>query len=110
MSKAKDNTNPLADYGAMQAENFERLNLLGAAFVDNIGKMNNEFLRFMGERLKEDLKTQHALMQCRDVSKMSEIQSDFLKKAFEQYASETGKMVQMGLEIVENTLKPKVTG
>ncbi|WP_176473845.1 phasin family protein [Actibacterium ureilyticum] len=106
MSKTKENSNPLAGYGAMQAENVERLNLLGTAFVENIGKMNTEVLRFLGERLQEDLKTQHALMQCHDVARMSEIQSAFLKTAFEQYTAETGKMVQMGMQIVEDTLKP----
>lgn len=107
MTNAKDSTTPFASFGAMQAENMERFSLLGAAFAENVGKMNTEVLRFLGERLQEDLKTQRALMQCRDIAKMSEIQSEFLRKAFDQYTAETGKMVQMSMQIVEDTLQNK---
>ena len=106
-TKTEATTAPFASFGTMQAEGFERFSLLGAAFVESMGQLNKEFVRFVGERLQEDVKTQHALMQCRDVGKLSEIQADFIKTAFDQYAAETGTMVEMSMKIVEESLANK---
>ncbi|MBT8409216.1 MAG: phasin family protein, partial [Alphaproteobacteria bacterium] len=72
-------------------------NLMGmnAAWLEHLSDMSAEVLSFVAERVKEDVKTQHEILHCKDVNEMQAIQSRFLQKAIDQYQAETGKLVEM---------------
>lgn len=74
--------------------------LLGAnsAWLESLGEMGAEFAGFLAERIKEDVKTQHEILHCRDIEEMQQVQARFMKTAIEQYQAETGKLVKIGMD------------
>ncbi|MEM1430990.1 MAG: phasin family protein [Pseudomonadota bacterium] len=83
----------------LQAYGFKAMAGYNATWAAVLGKMGNEVLSFVADRIKEDVKTQHAMMHCRDAAEMQRIQADFVRTAIDQYTAETGKLVQMSQEL-----------
>lgn len=54
-----------------------------------------ESARFVADRFQQDLETQKALLECRKPEDLLRLQSDFYRKAMEQYASEATRMAQL---------------
>ncbi|MDY6860675.1 MAG: phasin family protein [Pseudomonadota bacterium] len=96
---------PLSIFPAGDTEGFSALSTFGTSVMENMGRYGTEVVEFMSLRLQEDFKTQHELMQCRDMSKLAEIQSRYLKTAMDQYSAETGKLMKMGTEIFGDAFK-----
>lgn len=69
---------------------------LSAAWMETLGDMGAEVASFVAERIKEDVKTQHQIMHCRNAAELQHIQSQFIQKAIDQYQTEMGKLVDMG--------------
>lgn len=69
---------------------------MGTAWVEAISNMSAEVASFVAERIKEDVKTQHEILHCKDVADLQHIQAQFFQKAMDQYQAETGKLVEMG--------------
>lgn len=80
----------------LQEAGFGNMVGLSTAWFETLGDMSAEVVSFVADRIKEDVKTQHELMHCKDVSEMQRIQSKFLQKAMDQYQAETGKLIEMG--------------
>jgi hypothetical protein len=57
--------------------------------------MGTEAIRFVWDRLQQDLKTQRAVLACTSLEEVQKVQADFFKSAQEQYVAETGKMLEM---------------
>jgi len=89
--------NPFAPLLQLQEAGLGNIMGANAAWLESIGDMGAEVASFMAERIKEDVKTQHAIMHCKDVAEVQNIQTSFMRKAVEQYQAETGKLVQMGM-------------
>ncbi|WP_227269496.1 phasin family protein [Roseobacter weihaiensis] len=73
-------------------------NFMGAstAWVEALSDMGAEMASFVAERIKEDVKTQHEILHCKNVADLQQIQAEFIRKALDQYQAETGKLVEMG--------------
>lgn len=98
---------PLAPLVDLQKAGFGSLMGMNAAWLESLGDMGAEFTSFLAERIKEDVKTQHEILHCKDVSEVQRIQSDFVKKAIEQYQTETGKLFEIGMSAFKtDTGKP----
>lgn len=69
---------------------------MGTAWIEAVGDMSAEVAQFVAERIKEDVKTQHEILQCKNVSDLQSVQAQFIQKAINQYQAETGKLVEMG--------------
>jgi hypothetical protein len=67
----------------------------GTAWFENLADMGSELSSFLAERIKEDVKTQHALLNCRSMKEVHHVQAEFLQTAIDQYQAETGKLVEM---------------
>lgn len=91
--KSADNSNP---FEALQPAQFGSMVGMTQAWVDAMGAMNAEVMSFVAARLGEDVQTQQAMMQAKDLQDMQHIQAQFFQKAIEQYQAETGKLVEMG--------------
>ena len=73
-------------------------NMMGisTAWAEAISDMGAEVASFVAERIKEDVKTQHAILHCKNAGDLQQIQANFIQKAMDQYQAETGKLVEMG--------------
>lgn len=57
-----------------------------------------ESMRFMNERLQQDLEAQRKMLACTTPQELMQVQSEFMKTAFAQYTQETQRMMEkMGL-------------
>lgn len=68
---------------------------MGSAWFERVAEMGNEVTTFLAERIKEDVKTQEALLNCKSLREVQQVQAEFLQKAFDQYQAETGKLIKM---------------
>lgn len=92
---------PMAEIlAAVQSAGLGDLRWLGAAWAERIAAMNAEVAQFVAGRVREDVKTQHALLHCKSLQEAQEIQAAFVARAFEQYTAETGKLMQMQADLL----------
>lgn len=95
--KTKDTVSPMnVLIDAMQNASTAFVPDFGPEWLEAMSKVGHEMLTFMSERVKEDLQTQHALLQAKGIAEIQQIQAEFLKKAQEDYAVEMAKLVEMG--------------
>ncbi|MFL4471126.1 phasin family protein [Tateyamaria armeniaca] len=71
---------------------------LSTAWVEALSDMGAEVASFVAERIKEDVKTQHQILHCKNVTDLQHIQGQFIQKAMEQYQVETGKLLKMSTD------------
>jgi len=64
-----------------------------------------ESTRFISERLQNDFETQQALLHCQNPADLVQLQSEFFRRAVEQYTSEAQRMFQIMTEATEGTVK-----
>ena len=80
--------------GDVQQAGLGSLSWLGTKWVETMSDMGAEWLSFVAERVREDIKTQHELMHAKDFAQVQHIQASFLQKAMNDYRDETGRMIQ----------------
>lgn len=84
---------------------------LGNGWMETLADLGTEITTFVAERIKEDVKTQHALLHCKSLAEVQQVQAGFLQKAFDQYQAETGKLVEMsGRMAAHETQEPGTNG
>ncbi|SNS74039.1 hypothetical protein [Tropicimonas sediminicola] len=71
-------------------------NWLGNAWVYCLSEMGTEVSHFIADRIREDVRTQHAILHCKDPAGIQEIQKAFIDKAISDYIAETGRLVEIG--------------
>lgn len=76
---------------------------ISAAWFEALGDLSAEVVSFVADRVKEDVKVQHEIMHCKNMSDLQHIQSQFLQKAMDQYQAETGKLVEMSTRAFSHT-------
>lgn len=74
---------------------------MGIAWMETIGDMNAEFIGFVADRIKEDVKTQHEMLHCKTAADLQHVQAQFIQTAIEQYQVETCKLVALGNKALE---------
>ena len=72
------------------------------AWMEGLSDLGNEAVQFVAERIAEDVKTQHAILNCKSPAELVAIQRAFLQKALDQYVAEGGKLARMGTEILRS--------
>lgn len=80
----------------LQTAGFGSMTMMGTAWVEAMSDLGSEFLSFVADRVKEDVKTQHEILHAKDINDVQNIQAKFIQKAVDQYSAETGKMVELG--------------
>lgn len=85
----------------VQMSGLGSLSWLGTRWVETMSDIGAEWLNFVAERVREDVKTQHALLHAKSLPEIHQIQADFLQKAMDDYHDETGKIVQFCNETME---------
>ncbi len=92
----------------LQRAGFGSVAWIGTAWLENMSDVGAELMSFVADRVKEDVKTQHEILACKDMAEVQKIQAKFMRKAIEQYTAETGKLVDMGNEML-TALQEKMT-
>jgi len=99
-SKAEETTRPdpnvLNMLRDLQTAGFGTTAMMGTAWVEAMSDLGAEFVGFVAERVKEDVKTQHEILHAKDINEIQAIQAKFIQQAVDQYSAETGKMVELG--------------
>jgi hypothetical protein len=57
--------------------------------------MGTEAVRFVWDRLQQDIKTQQAMLACKSLEEIRKVQAEFFKSAQDQYAAEAQRMLEM---------------
>lgn len=70
------------------------LSWLGTKWVETMGDLGAEWLSFVADRIRDDVKVQHELMHARSLAEIQSIQAAFLQKTIQDYQAETGRMVE----------------
>jgi len=78
----------------------------GQTFFMNAFKLNQEILRFTGERFQADLRALQALCRCGNWNEVADCQTAFARTAAESYETEMSKLATMSTDATSATLKP----
>jgi hypothetical protein len=98
-AKTEKDDAPLAPLNDLQKAGFGNMLGMGTAWVEALSDWNAEVVSFVADRIKEDVKTQHEILHCKNVGELQHIQAQFIQKAIDQYQAETGKLVEMSGKI-----------
>jgi hypothetical protein len=68
---------------------------VGNAAMQAWMEMGGEVVRFVWDRLQQDIKTQQAMLACTSLEEIQVVQAEFFKAAQKQYIAETQRMLEM---------------
>lgn len=102
MNKSKEPTSPstlepekiFQTLTNAQTAGLGSLSWLGTKWLETMSDVGAEWLSFVANRVKEDVKTQHELLHATNIGEVQHIQAQFLQKAMDDYRDETGKIVE----------------
>lgn len=108
MAKSKTKTDTINDPFAMsqaliqqvQEAGLGSMHLLGTEWFEKMADINSELVSFIADRISKDVETQHTLLHCTSTEEFQKAQLAFIEEAHAQYTVETGKLVQMGLDML----------
>ncbi len=94
-TQSSEKAAPVDAMAQLQEAGFGNMMGMGTAWLEAFSDMSAEVLGFVAERIKEDVKTQHEILHCKDPAELQKIQARFMQRAMDQYKAETGKLVEM---------------
>ena len=80
---------------------------MGAAWAEAMSGIGAEAMRFLTERVQQDVATQQKLLHATSLDEVRHIQAEFVQKAIDQYTAETGRMVEIGEDMAERLGLPR---
>ncbi|NBD31095.1 MAG: hypothetical protein GVY31_13790 [Alphaproteobacteria bacterium] len=103
--KDKTADDPMGQVSEMMAQwqkmGLGAMNNMGAGWMEAMSDMGSEWLHFLSERVAKDVDFQHKLLHAKSPQDIQKIQSEFFQAAVDDYANETGKMVQLSRKVFE---------
>lgn len=97
-TSSSDTAKPADKMANLQRANLGSMMGLGGVCMEAISDMGAEVASFIAERIKEAVKAQHAILNCKNAADLQHVQAAFVQKAVAEYQAETGKLLQMGTE------------
>jgi hypothetical protein len=82
---------------------------VGAAWAEAMSGLGGEAMRFLAERMQQDMGLQQRLIHATSVEEVRHIQAEFVQKAIDQYVAETGRVVEICDEMSEKLGLPRET-
>jgi hypothetical protein len=80
---------------------------MGAAWAEAMSGLGGEVMRFLSERVQQDVGLQQRLLHATTLDEVRHIQADFVQKAIDQYVAETGRMVEIGEDMAARLGLPR---
>jgi len=73
-------------------------------------EMMTESARFISQRLQEDMATQKAMLACKTPADLMKLQTEFYRKAMEDYSEEAQRMFRIMMGATEEAVDQAKTG
>ena len=89
---------------ARQQDAVQGARTVGSAVFEGLARAQRQVADFVADRIRQDIETQSELLACRTLDDVREVQSRFFRRAMDQYAAETGRLMQLGSEVVTRSL------
>ena len=89
---------------ASQQEALEVFEATGTVLVEGMTRTRREIADFLNERIRQDFDTQQALLRCRSFDEIRDVQSRFVRTAFDQYSAEASRLLKLGGELAARGL------
>lgn len=77
----------------------------GAVAIQAWSEVGTEALRFLWDRLQQDVRTQNALLACTSLEELRKVQAEFFTAAQQQYADEARKVLDILVRSTAEGLK-----
>jgi hypothetical protein len=90
---------------ASQQDVLHSIDSAGHAVLDGMRRTQREISAFVAERIRQDLDTQSALLRCRSLDEVRDLQVRFFRTAVEQYSSEAVQLIGIGREMAARTIE-----
>lgn len=101
-TKKSEDTDP----GAAVAAAWVALNPMGKIWLD----VMSESVRFLSERLEQDVETQKAMLACKEPAELMKLQAEFYRTAVEQYTAEATNMLEIMQKSMAGSVKAASSG
>lgn len=85
-----------------QQEMMAGLNDMGQVCLQGITQYNQEVVRFLSGRIREDINLNSEFSKCRSLTDVAEIQNTFVHKAVQEYAEETERLTRISAQIISD--------
>jgi len=99
---------PITEMGDLNTNAFEAYVRTSRAILENAAALNQEMVRFAGERFQADLEAIQTLPGYTNVQGVVNFQSDFMRSAAEAYQAEFSKLMQQSNEAISTMFEPLI--
>ena len=89
---------------ANQQEAIETIESASHAVLDAFSRARAEISGFVAERIRQDIDTHQALLRCRNLDEIREVQAQFFRVALDQYGGEAQKLLRLGGEVASRSM------
>lgn len=90
---------------ATQQEALESLETTREAVLDMLSRARDEISSFVAERVRQDLDAQKALLRCRNIDEIRDVQVRFVRTAMDQYGGQAAQMLRIGGEVAARSFE-----
>lgn len=97
-----------AEMETLNANAFDAYLRTSRAILENTAALNQEMVRFAGERFKADLEALQTLPGYTNVQGVMTFQSEFMRKTAEAYQAEFSKLMQQSTEAASTMFEPLI--
>ena len=71
---------------------------VGTEWAAAMADMTAQISGFVAGRIEENIRTQQALLTCRNLEEVRDVQSEFIERAVHQYQDQTLKLTEMAIK------------
>jgi hypothetical protein len=99
---------PVMEMGEFNDNIFEAYVRTSKAILESAAALNQEMVRFAGERYQADLEAIQTLPNYTNVQGVVDFQSEFMRKAAEAYQTEFSKLMQQSADAASTVFEPMI--
>lgn len=99
---------PFMEMGEFNDNVFEAYVRTSQAILESAAALNQEMVRFAGERYQADLEAIQTLPNYTNVQGVVDFQSEFMRKAAEAYQTEFSKLMQQSADAASTVFEPMI--
>ena len=92
LPKTTDTPDVLGRIGEMEMTFIAPIGAFGMAMADAWLDLYEEWTGFVNRRLRQDVRTTNAILQCQNPGEIPKIQAAFMQKAMDEYQHESGRV------------------
>ena len=94
-----------ANLAAAQQRGIQSAERAGSTVMEGFARAQKQIADFVTERLRHDIDAQTALLRCRSLEDVHDVQQRFIKTAMDQYSAEATRMVKLSGDVASRALE-----